>query len=79
MPAFVLPLQLVSAVDVEEEKEGGEEEEEEEEGVKKVSSITCQSRLLLFFSCLESSFRLADVFCDTLLFWHFLFSCHFGG
>lgn len=46
MPAFVLPEQLLSVVDVEEQKGGGEEEEE---GGKKVSSKTCQSFFIVIF------------------------------
>lgn len=70
MPAFVSTSQLRSVVGVEEQNGG---EEIEEEGVKKVSSITCQSRFLLFFSCLEMSFRPADVFTTLCCFGIFLF------
>lgn len=59
-------------MDVEEQKDGGEEGEEEE-AVKKVSSITCQRRFFVIFSCLEMSFRPADVCATLCCFGIFLF------
>lgn len=60
-------------MDVEEQKEGGEEEEEAEEGVKKASSITCQSVFFVISSCLEMSFKPADVLATLCCFGIFLF------